>query len=118
MAAYEILRGSTANLPFATRASDRTLVNADSLPTITGAQRNGSAIATTGMSIVQQQDSVPANITGRYYARITNTVTGTWSDGDSGQIQIQAVIGGLTVTEEINFRVYTLVNQLPFIDVN
>lgn len=115
---HKILKGSTANIPFATRDVNRALVNADSTPTITGAQKNGSAIATTGMSIVQQQDSTPANITGRYYVRITNTVTGTWSDGDSGQVQITATIGGIVCTEELNYLVYTIGAQLPFIDVN
>jgi len=118
MAFYDILRGSTANLPFATRAGDRTLVNADSIPTITGAQRNGSAIATTGMSIIQQQDQTPANITGRYYLRILNTTTSGWSDGDTGQVQISATIGGITCTEEMNYRVFTNSPALPFIDAN
>jgi hypothetical protein len=118
MSAYEILKGGTANIPFATRGLDRALVNADSLPTVTGAQFAGTAIATTGISVVQQQDQTPANITGRYYIRITNTVTAAWADRGTGQVQISAVIGGITVTEEINFIVVAASTAMPFIDVN
>jgi hypothetical protein len=114
---FEILKGGTANIPFATKERDRSLINADSLPTITGAQFAGAAVATTGMSIVQQQDSVPANITGRYYVRITNTITAGWADRGTGQIHVSAVIGGITVPEEINFVVIAASSAMPFIDV-
>lgn len=118
MAAYEILKGSTANLPFSTRGADRSLAAPDSIPTITGAQLGGNAIATTGFSVVQQQDQVPANITGRYYVRILNTTTSGWADGATGQVHLSATIGGTTVTEEINFRVTAIAAQMPYIDVN
>lgn len=118
MASFEIQKGATANIPFATRAADRTLVNADSTPTITGAQLSGDPIATTGFTIVQQQTAVPANITGRYYIRIPNTVTAGWADRATGQVQISAVIGGVTCTEEVNFVTYALTSSSPFIDVN
>jgi hypothetical protein len=118
MSAYELLKGATANIPFSTRGADRVLANADSLPTVTGAQLSGAPIATTGFSIVQQQTSVPANITGRYYVQITSVVTGAWADRATGQVQISAVIGGFTVTEEINFLVTAASTATPYIDVN
>ncbi len=118
MGQLQILKGATANLPFSTRDASRNLVNADSLPTITGVQVSGSAIATTGFSIVQQQDQTPANITGRYYARITNTVTSGFTDRATGEIQISATIGGVTCTEEIKFVVVAASSATPYIDVD
>lgn len=117
--AEKVIKGQTANVPFATRQSDRSLVNADTLPTITGAQLAGSAIATTGMSIVQQQDAVPANITGRYYVRILNTTTAPWADKATGLVMLSATIAGAVCTEEINFFVEapTQANS-PYIDTN
>jgi len=117
MSQQQILKGATAKLSFCTRDANRVLVNADTTPTITGAQLSGSAIATTGMSITQQQDSTPANITGRYYVTITNTVTSGWSDLATGEVQISATIGGTVCTEEIKFLVRAASASTPYIDV-
>jgi hypothetical protein len=94
------------------------LTDADSTPAITGVQLGGEPIATTGFSVVQQQTSVPANITGRYYVRITSGVTGAWTDRATGQVQLSATIGGFTATEEINFLVVAGSTAVPYIDVN
>jgi hypothetical protein len=118
MSAYELLKGATANIPFSTRNRERVLTSADSTPTITGVQLDGTAIATTGFSIVQQQDQTPANITGRYYIRITSVVTGAWTDRSTGQVQLAATIGGFTATEEVNFLVVAGSTAVPYIDVN
>lgn len=112
------LKGANAYFDFAIRDAEGTLAAPESLPTITGAQLNGTAIATTNMTVVQAQDSTPANITGRYYVRVASTVTTGWADGDTGVIYISATINGYTRTEEIRFRVTAIAAQRPYIDVN
>jgi len=118
MAQRQILKGSTARLSFSIRDYDRSLKTPDALPTITGAQLGGSAIATTGWTVAQQLDTTPANITGRYYVIIPNTVTSGWSLGVTGEVQIQATVGGVVCPEEIQFVVFTNPTQIPYIDVD
>ena len=118
MAVQQVQKGATANLSFSIRDSSRVLINADAMPTVTGIQLSGAATTTTGITIVQQQDPTPANITGRYYAKIANTTTTGWTDLATGEIQLSATIGGVTCTEELKFIVRAATFYTPYIDVD
>ena len=108
-----IAKGTNAFLPFSVKSAGQALVNADALPTIANIQVSGVSTTLTGTSIAQQQDAVPANLTGRYRVIIPTTAIALEAQVE---VHIQAVVGGATVTESLQFIVVERTAGMPYID--
>ena len=109
----DIAQGTVAVLPFSTRTSQGVLVDADATPTITNIQVNGADQNIAGATIAQQQDSVPANITGRYAASVPTT---TLSANDQVEVHISATIDGVARTASLCFTTVERSAGMPTID--
>lgn len=106
-------KGVLAVLPFNIYNANQVLTNADSVPTIERIVVNGSVINVTGAVIEQQQDSTPANITGRYQAKVP---TVDLAFNDQVQVQIVVVVDGVTIREDLTFTVINTPDARPRID--
>ena len=106
----EINKGVTAILPFKVRNSVGALANATALPTIKRIMVNGVITTVVGAVIEQQQDSTPSNITGRYQVKVP---TSNFASGDQVQVQIEAVIEGVTLDGDIELSVVNTTENRP-----
>lgn len=109
----EVNKGVTAVLPFKVRNAAGTLANATSLPTIKRIMVNGTLTVVAGALIEQQQDATPANITGRYQIKVP---TADLASGVQVQVQIEAVIDGVTLDGDIEFSVVNTTENRPRIE--
>lgn len=106
-------KGVVAILPFNVYNASSVLVNADVVPTIERIMVNGEITNVTGSTIEQQQDATPANITGRYQAKVP---TVDLNFNDQVQVQIQVTVDGVTLREDLTFIVTNTPDARPRID--
>jgi len=109
----QINKGVTACLPFNVYSATGALVNATTLPTIKRTMVNGAITAIAGAVIEQQQDATPANITGRYQAKVP---TATLNFNDQVQVQIEVAVDGVTLSDDLQFTVMNAPESRPRID--
>lgn len=106
-------KGITAVLPFEIYDATGILANATTPPIIRRIMVNGTITTIAGTSVEQQQDATPANITGRYQAKIP---TATLAANDQVQVQIEATVNGMTVPGDLNFSVTDVAAGRPRIE--
>ncbi len=109
----QINKGVTAVLPFNVYNATGALVNATAAPTIKRIMVNGAVHDIAGVVIEQQQDATPANITGRYQAKVPST---TLNYNDQIQVQIEVEVDGVTLSDDLQFTVVNAPESRPRID--
>lgn len=115
----QIPKGVDAYLPVSIYDASRQLANIDEVsPGVPNAQIrhvmvNGTIQNIAGVQFVQQQDSTPAKITGRYQIKVP---TANLNYNDQVQIHFRVVVNGFTLDEDTKFLIVNQPAALPYID--